>query len=108
MLYFTHDYVANAADKNNFLQATAKVAKKHGVEKVVAVCPLESELYYTEDAKTPLEKFNEAQQNALNANGGLTILNTNLVFGKSSYLVHYLTQSVAAGRLPATFANSRY
>ncbi|CDW89170.1 nad-dependent epimerase dehydratase [Stylonychia lemnae] len=39
VLYFTHDYCANAADKNSFIQGTAKLAKKHGVKKLVAVCP---------------------------------------------------------------------
>lgn len=56
MVYFTHDYCANSADKNTFIQGTAKLAKKHGVKKLVAVCPVEHELFYTEDAKQPLEK----------------------------------------------------
>lgn len=28
VVYFTHDYFANSSDKNNFIQATARVAKK--------------------------------------------------------------------------------
>ena len=49
VVYFTHDYFANTPDKNNFIQATAKLSKKHGVERLVAVCPVEHELFYTED-----------------------------------------------------------
>jgi hypothetical protein len=60
VIYFTHDYFANAADKNSFIQGTAKIAKKHGVEKLVAVCPIEHELYYTEDQYSPFEKVNDA------------------------------------------------
>lgn len=54
VVYFTHDYYANTADKNSFIQATSKLAKKHGVEKLVAVCPIENELYWTEDNKNAL------------------------------------------------------
>jgi hypothetical protein len=50
-LYFTHDYFANSADKNNSLVATARVAKHVGVERLVAVNPIELNLYYTEEEK---------------------------------------------------------
>jgi len=36
----------------------------------------------------------------------LTILNTNLVFGKESYLFHYLTQCVAAGKVKKSIGGS--
>jgi hypothetical protein len=91
VLYFTHDYCANAADKNSFIQGAAKIAKKQGVERLVAVCPIEHELYYTEDQHTPLEKANEAQQKALQSNAKFSILHTNLVLGRDSYLAHYLS-----------------
>ncbi|CDW77708.1 UNKNOWN [Stylonychia lemnae] len=45
VLYFIHDYCAKAADKNTFIQGNAKLAKKHGIKKHVAVCPVEYELY---------------------------------------------------------------
>ena len=61
VLYFTHDYFANAFDKNSSLVATARVAHHVGVERLVAVNPVELNLYYTEDEKQPLEKVNEAQ-----------------------------------------------
>lgn len=48
------------SDKNKFIQASAKLSKKHGVEKLIAVCPIENEMYYSEDEKTPLDKRNEA------------------------------------------------
>lgn len=99
VVYFTHDYFANTADKNSFIQSTAKLAKKHGAKKLVAVCPIEHELYYTEDKQTPIEKRNEAQHKALQSFDNMTILNTNLVFGKDSYLIHYMTQCVAAGKI---------
>ena len=54
VIYFTHDYCDNAADKNTFIQGTASLAKKLGVKKLLAVCPVENELYYTEDEKLPL------------------------------------------------------
>jgi hypothetical protein len=60
VIYFTHDYFASTSDKNNFIQATAKLSKKHGVEKLIAVCPIEHELFYTEDKHTPLEIRDEA------------------------------------------------
>lgn len=58
VVYFTHDYFANAADKNSFIQGSAKIAKKQGVDKFIAVCPIEHELYYTEDKETTLELQN--------------------------------------------------
>lgn len=107
VLYFTHDYCANASDKNAFIQATARTAKKHGVKNLVAVCPLEHELFWTEDQQTPLEKRDEAQQKALQLNDKLTILNTNLVFGRDSYLVHYMTQCAMAGKINKAIGGSK-
>jgi hypothetical protein len=49
VLYFTHDYCSMTADKNNLLTATAKIAKGNGVEKLIAICPIELDLHYTED-----------------------------------------------------------
>jgi len=91
VVYFTHDYFSSTSDKNSFIQTTSKLAKKHGVKKFVAVCPIEHELYWSEDKHTPIEVRDEAQQKALQANSNLTILNSNLVFGKDSYLLHYMT-----------------
>jgi hypothetical protein len=62
VVYFTHDYFATSADKNNSLVATAKLSKSLGVERIVAVNPIELNLYYTEEAKQPLEYVEEAQQ----------------------------------------------
>ena len=44
------------SDKNAVLASTARVCKKQGVSKLVAICPIEHDLYYTEDAQTPAEK----------------------------------------------------
>jgi hypothetical protein len=107
VVYFTHDYFANTSDKNNFIQATAKLSKKHGVKKLVAVCPLEHELYWSEDKHTPLEVRDNAQMSALQSFSNLTILNSNLVFGRDSYVFHYMTQCAAVGKIPKTLANSK-
>ena len=51
VLYFTHDYTTMASDKNAHLEAVAKLTKKHGVSNVVAVCPIEHDLAWSEDDK---------------------------------------------------------
>lgn len=61
VLYFTHDYLSMTAEKNSFLKATAKASKNQGVKKLVAVCPIEHDMYYSEDNQTPLQKKVEAQ-----------------------------------------------
>ena len=48
LVYLTHDHVSMASCKNNFLLATAKLAKKQGIKNMVAVCPIEHDLAYTE------------------------------------------------------------
>ena len=110
MVYFTHDYFASSADKNHSLVAAAKIAKSVGVERLVAVNPIELNLYYTEDATQPLQHVEEAQQKALQTNPDrMTILNTNLSFGRnSSYLVQYLAQCVADGKVPKHLASESY
>lgn len=107
VLYFTHDYSSNAADKNTFIQSTAKLSKKLGVERLVAVSPIEHDLYYSEDKETPFDKKKEAQTKALSEFSNLVILNPNLVFGDNAYFIRYLTQSILTGRLPKTFLNSK-
>ena len=106
MVYFTHDYFASSSDKNSFIQATSKLAKKHGVSKMVAVCPIEHELYWSEDKHTPIEVRDEAQQKALQFNDKLTILNTNLVYGRDSYLIHYMTQRAYEGKINKAIGGS--
>jgi hypothetical protein len=49
VVYLTHDYVTMTSDKNNFLVATAKFAKRQGVKNMVAVCPIEHDLAYSEE-----------------------------------------------------------
>ena len=106
VVYFTHDYFASSSDKNSFIQATSKLAKKHGVRKLVAVCPIEHELYWSEDKHTPIEVRDEAQQKALQFNDKLTILNTNLVYGRDSYLLHYMTQCAYEGKINKAIGGS--
>ena len=81
IVYFTHDYTSLVSDKNNFLIGTAKLAKKHGVSNMVAVCPIEHDMTYTEDInKTWVQVRQEAEQTALQQFKALTILNTDIVY----------------------------
>ncbi len=81
IVYFTHDYFSLCADKNNFLVGTAKLAKKHGVTNMVAVCPAEQDMSYSDDYnKTWVEIKHEAEQTALQAFNKLTLLNTDIVY----------------------------
>tara|TARA_B110000285_G_C14622345_1_gene379695 strand:+ start:96 stop:284 length:189 start_codon:yes stop_codon:yes gene_type:complete len=52
VLYFTHDYYTMSSDKNSHVQAAAKLAKKHGISKFVAICPVEQDLAWSEDEKS--------------------------------------------------------
>ena len=53
VVYFTHDYVTQTGDKNSFIKTTSNICKKLGIQKLISVCPVEHELYYTEDSKNP-------------------------------------------------------
>ena len=64
VIYFTHDYVTMSSDKNSHLQAVAQLAKKQG-NNLVAVCPIESDLAWTEDDQSYVEKTKEAEEAAL-------------------------------------------
>ena len=83
VVYFTHDYTSLVADKNDFLVGTAKLAKKHGLESVVAVCPVEHDMAFTEEInKSWVQVRQEAELKALEQSKNLTILNTDLVFAE--------------------------
>ena len=49
VVYFTHNYTSMTSCKNNFLVGTSKLAKKHGVSSLTAVCPIEHDFAYTEN-----------------------------------------------------------
>jgi hypothetical protein len=49
LVYFTHDYFTMTSCKNNFLVGTAKLAARHKVENMIAVCPVEHDLANEED-----------------------------------------------------------
>jgi hypothetical protein len=57
LVYLTHDYVTMTSDKNNFLVATSKLAKKQGVKNMVALCPIEHDLAYSEDTEKDFVKI---------------------------------------------------
>jgi hypothetical protein len=81
VVYFTHDYTSMVGDKNNFLVGAAKLAKKHGVDSLVAVCPVEHDFAMTESLeKSWVEIRQEAEQSALQQFKGITLLSTDLVF----------------------------
>jgi len=92
LVYFTHDYVSMTGCKNNYLVATAKLAKKHGISNTIAVCPIEHDFAASEDSnKNFVAARQEAEQKAMDANPKMSLLTTDLVYGhQPSYLFHYM------------------
>lgn len=90
-MYFTHDYFAMASDKNSHLVGVSKIAKKLGIKHLVAVCPFEHDLAWSEDSTTYYDKVKTAEKEALQANSNITLIKTNLAFGGQTHLIHYLT-----------------
>ena len=82
VVYFTHDYFSMTSCKNNTLVAAADVAKKLGVGNMVAVCPVEHDMAFSDDLQSWISKRQEAEQKALSNNGKLSLLSTDLVTGK--------------------------
>ena len=104
VVYFTHDYTSMVSCKNNSLVATSQLAKKLGVQNLVAVCPVEHDLASSEEALTWIEKRQEAEEKALSANSRMSLLNTDLVYGSDpTHLVHYMHQCAVAGKIQAPF-----
>lgn len=105
VVYFTHDYTSMCPDKNDFLVGTSKLAKKHGVKSLVAVCPVEHDLAYTESvSKSWVEVRQEAEMAALSANKNITILNTDLVYAENpTHMLQYIAQGVHKGSLQRGF-----
>ena len=77
------------------------------MNKLVAVCPIEHELFWSEDKHTPLEVRDQAQQKALDTFDKMTILNSNGVFGKDSYLCHYMAQCAHVGKINKSIGGSK-
>jgi uncharacterized protein YbjT (DUF2867 family) len=105
VVYFTHDYTSMCPDKNDFLVGTAKLAKKHGVKSVAAVCPVEHDMAFTEDQnRTWVQVRQDAEQSALSYNKNMTILNTDLVFSdEPTHMLHYMAQKSATSKIPRAF-----
>lgn len=99
VIYFTHDYVSMSSDKNSHLQAVAQIARKQG-NNLVAVCPIESDLAWSEDEHSFVEKTKEAEQAALSSNSSMTLFKTNLTFGPETHLIHFLAQCAIVGKAP--------
>ena len=106
VLYVSHDYLAMASDKNKQLELTARLAKKHGVKKLVSVMPIEHDLYYTEEEKNAIQKRVESQTKALEENHNQVIIAPSLIYGQGGYLYKYLVQCVLAGSIPAKLNSS--
>jgi hypothetical protein len=100
VVYFTHDYFTLASDKNNHLKAVANLTKKHGVKNFVAVCPFELDLAWSEDDSSFHAKALQAHNSAVSTNPNMTLLQTNLVFGPQSHLIHFLAQCALVGKSP--------
>jgi len=94
VIYFTHDYFSMNHDKNAHLTAAAKAAATVGAKKLVCVCPIEYDMYYSENYDDTIALRNEAEETARSSFPGMTMLRPNLLFGNYSYLIRYLEQSV--------------
>lgn len=104
VVYFTHDYFSMVSCKNNFLIASSKIAKRQGIKQILAVCPVEHDMAYSEESKTWIEQRTEVEQEALSANASLSILNTDLVYGReSAFLTHYMAQCAMVGSIKGSF-----
>ncbi len=101
VVYFTHDYTSMTSCKNNTLVATSQVAKKMGVKNLVAVCPVEHDMAFSESKQSWIENRQEAEQKAIDVNGAkMSLLNTDLVFGSDpTHLIHYMHQCAMAGKI---------
>lgn len=105
VIYFTHDYPSMAFPKGALLQATAKAAKLAGASKLICVCPIESDLYYTEGTLSPSDIKNQAEEQAQSSFPELVMLHPNITFGDYSYFVRYLTQSIISGKVHTSLAD---
>lgn len=67
---------------------------------MVAVCPVEHDMAWSETSQTWVENRQEAEQRALEANKKMSILSTDLVYGKDpSHMVHYMHQCALVGKI---------
>lgn len=105
VIYFTHDYLSMSHAKGNILEATAKAAHTVGVSKLICVCPIESDMYYTEDNESPVNLKTVSEEKAFNANPNMVVMHSNLLFGDYTYFIRYMTQSIIAGKIHRSLAN---
>jgi len=104
VIYFTHDYLTLTADKNDHLIATARAAKTVGAKRLIAVTPIEHDLYWHEE-KDPIEKKLEAEAQAFSHFPSMSLIRPNLLYGNYSYFFRYIQQSMFSGFLPQEFMN---
>ena len=79
-----------SSDKNTHLDLVAKLAKKHGINNLTAVCPFEHDLAWAEDGDCWYRNARKAELAAFDSNKNMTLFKTNLVFGPQSHLLHFL------------------
>mgnify|MGYP006167656109 CR=1 FL=1 len=70
------------------------------MENLVAVCPIESDLAWSEDEHSFAQKTQDAEAAALQANPAMTLFKTNLTFGPETHLIHFLSQCALVGKAP--------
>lgn len=96
VVYFSHDYYSNLQDKNQQLVEAAEIANAYGVNKFIAVTPIENINYLQQDKNDDcIKEFDETISKTLEINPNSIILKSDVVFGMNSYFLKYLKQSWA-------------
>lgn len=111
VLYFQHDYIDHQYDKYKFFKDTCKIASDMMLYKLIALFPMEHEIFYPDESgKNPWERKTDMQQEIIDFyKADLTMLNVNLIFGdKQSYMLHYMAQCVKKGEIPECFASETF
>jgi hypothetical protein len=74
---------------------TADICKTYGVEKLVCVCPIELDSYYTAGGvvSDPIKEFNEAREYVMKTFPKTVFLRSNLIYGPESYFIRFIIQN---------------
>lgn len=88
VIYFTHDYFSLSHGKNDLLRATAKACRDNKVKNLVSVCPIEYDMYTSDNSlKDSIKLRTEAEADAFSSFPTMTLLRPNLVYGDYSYFI---------------------
>jgi len=76
---------------------------------MVAVCPVEHDLVHNENPGSSwIDQRKEAEQTALDAHPGLSLLSTDLVFGADpAHITHYMAQCAMVGQIKASLLSEK-